>query len=119
MLDRFNSDRVVVMHWMIAWCISAIGSVSAWDNSITSALRLSSDCLTSSWNLTQYMRFDMATVFWILPGINVYSAELKFLHDIFEWREAACDMFRLVSKGLQEARIILFTIKADDECFKH
>jgi hypothetical protein len=65
------------------------------------------------------VRFDVGIVLWILPGIDVYCAELKFLHNIFEWREAACDMFRLVGKGLQKARIILFTIKADDECFEH
>lgn len=55
--DRFSSDRVVVMHWIIAWWISLIASVRGCDSSTTSALLRSSDFLISSWNLFERFTF--------------------------------------------------------------
>lgn len=65
------------------------------------------------------MSLGTTVVYEVLPWIDMYFAELKFFHDVFERRQAACDMFWLVSESFQEARSILFTIQADDKSFEH
>jgi hypothetical protein len=86
------------------------------DNVGSSSLKRSFDICLEPW---QNMRVGATVVYEILPWIDMYFAELKFFHDVFERRQAACDMLRLVSKSFQEARSILFTIQADDKSFEH
>jgi len=52
------------------------------------------------------------------PWIDMHASQLKLLHDILQRRHPTSDMLRLIRKCFEEAGLILFSVKPDNECFK-